>query len=119
MRKLDRRFVLALGAVAFLGALSACSSSPSTTSGGNGESTRVVGNWEIDCNSQMCLIYLINTLGAGVNNVVIKLDKPSMKVDHFGFVISGDIGPNSDIGEEFANAETLKPFRAHGSMSLF
>lgn len=77
---------------------------------------RDVGNWHVECSNQACLVTLYKT-GSGDNSVVVKVDKPTMKPDNFGFLVSGNIDKSKGIVVTFARTtvDSNKPGCAGGS----
>lgn len=73
---------------------SACAQDPGTR-------TTNVGNWQVECSAEVCLVTLYKT-GAGDNSVVVKIDKPTMKPDNFGFLVSGRVDKSKGFVAMFA-----------------
>jgi hypothetical protein len=67
---------------------------------------QMVGNWEVQCSKEACLVILYRSPGVPVDNTtVVKVDKATMKPENFGIMISGDINENNGFVAQFVKTE--------------
>lgn len=65
----------------------------------------MVGNWEVSCSKEVCLVMLYITNGAGDDTTVVKIDKVTMKPENFGIMITGDIKKEHGFAAQFVKTE--------------
>jgi hypothetical protein len=65
------------------------------------KTTKTVGNWEVTCSEEVCLVLLNKTNGAGDTTAVVKVDKATLKPENFGFVVAGSIKSKDGIVVQF------------------
>ncbi len=78
---------------------------------------KIVGNWEVQCSKEACLVILYRSPGVPVDNTtVVKIDKATMKPENFGIMISGEINENNGFVAQFVKTEveTANPKCAGG-----
>lgn len=85
--------------------LLAFSCSATATAAGQHTRVRNVGNWQVQCQKGACLVTLVVTK-AGNNTVTVKVDGATLKLDNFGFLVSGDIESDAGIVVTFAKTTT-------------
>lgn len=63
---------------------------------------KMVGNWQVECSKEVCLIILYTTNGAGDNTTVVKVDKATMKPENFAFTIVQPVDEAKGFVAQFA-----------------
>ena len=62
---------------------------------------RKLGNWNVQCTREFCLVTLIVTHGAGNTTTVVKIDRATLKPDNFSIVISGNVDQEKGVTVQF------------------
>lgn len=62
---------------------------------------KMVGNWDVDCSKEVCLVMLYYNNGAGDTTTVVKVDKATLKPENFAFMIAGSVDQDKGFVAQF------------------